>query len=153
MQNRVNLRRIRLISGLVLFVYVTTHFLNHALGLISHEALAGGRAVFLFVWRNPVGTLVLYGAALAHLALALWSFYQRRNLRGLTRADWSQLLLGLAIGACGFVQTSWMVAEATTVVVASMIWMVVFSYLKWLDDPERLSPASISPSQDGNELE
>jgi adenylate cyclase len=97
MQNTANLRRMRLASGLVLFTYVTTHFLNHALGLVSHQALAEGRAVFLFFWRNPIGTIILYGAVAIHLSLAIWSFYQRRSLRGLSRADWAQLLLGLSI--------------------------------------------------------
>jgi adenylate cyclase len=97
MQKMAYLRRIRLISGLILFAYVTTHFLNHALGLISHQVLADGRTVFLLVWRNPLGTLVLYSAVFVHLALAIWSFYQRRSLRGLSRADWAQLLLGLSI--------------------------------------------------------
>ncbi len=97
MQRTVNLRRIRLVSGLVLFAYLTTHFLNHALGLISHQALADGRAAFLLIWRNPVGTVVLYGAIAAHMSLAFWAFYQRRGLRGLSRADWAQFLLGLAV--------------------------------------------------------
>ena len=97
MQNTAYLRRTRLASGLVLFAYVTTHFLNHALGLISHQTLADGRAIFLLIWRNPVGTSVLYGAVILHLSLALWSFYQRRSLRGLSHADWAQLVLGLAI--------------------------------------------------------
>ncbi len=97
MQRTANLRRIRLASGLILFVYVTTHFFNHALGLISHQTLADGRTIFLLIWRNPAGTFVLYGAVTVHLCLALWSFHQRRSLRGLSRADWAQLLLGLAI--------------------------------------------------------
>jgi len=59
--------------------------------------LADGRTIFLLVWRNPVGTVLLYGAVFVHLALALWSFYQRRSLRGMSRADWGQLLLGLVI--------------------------------------------------------
>jgi hypothetical protein len=29
------IRRIRLVTGLVTFAYVTTHFVNHALGLVS----------------------------------------------------------------------------------------------------------------------
>src|SRR6266436_64083 len=97
MQTKANLRRVRLASGLVLFAYLTTHYLNHALGLISHQALAEGRTIFLLIWRNPVGTVVLYGAIAVHLLLALWAFYERRSLRGLSRADWAQLLLGLAV--------------------------------------------------------
>jgi len=91
------LRRIRLASGLLLFAYVTTHFLNHALGLISLDALANGRAVFVAVWRNPIGIALLYGAIIIHLSLAIWSFYHRRSLRRLSRTDWAQMLLGLAV--------------------------------------------------------
>ena len=29
------IRRLRLASGLVMFAYVTTHFINHSLGLVS----------------------------------------------------------------------------------------------------------------------
>ncbi len=97
MQKTAILRRIRLVSGLVLFAYVTTHFVNHALGLISHQVLADGRLVFLAIWRNPLGTVLLYGAITVHLALAIWSFYQRRSLRRLSRMDWAQMLLGLSV--------------------------------------------------------
>src|SRR5689334_1346798 len=97
MQKTAYLRRIRLVSGLVLFAYVASHFLNHALGLISHQVLADGRVVFVAVWRNPVGTALLYGAIFIHLGLAVWSFYQRRSLRRLSRTDWAQMLLGLAV--------------------------------------------------------
>ena len=33
------IRRLRLFSGLVMLAYVTMHFLNHAVGLISLEAM------------------------------------------------------------------------------------------------------------------
>ena len=61
--------RARLVSGLVLFGYVATHLVNHALGLISLEAMEVGRVWFLAVWRNPVGTIALYGALIVHVAL------------------------------------------------------------------------------------
>jgi adenylate cyclase len=97
MHGAVNLRRVRLASGLILFAYVSSHFLNHALGLVSRDALGEGRAAFLAVWRSPLGTLLLYGAILAHLLLAFWALYQRLGLRGLSRTDWSQILLGFAV--------------------------------------------------------
>jgi adenylate cyclase len=80
----------------VLLSFLLTHFLNHALGLVSLEAMDGGRRLFLALWRNPVGTLALYGAILIHFGLALWSIYRRRTLR---MAGWeaAQLLLGLLI--------------------------------------------------------
>jgi adenylate cyclase len=75
------LKSIRLYSGLILFAYVATHLVNHALGLVDLKTLEAGRLRFLAVWRNPVGTALLYGAIFTHMALALWSLYVRRSLR------------------------------------------------------------------------
>ena len=90
------IRRIRLASGLILFAFVATHLINHALGLVSLGVLETGRNWFLFLWRGPFGTLLLYGALLTHLPLALWAIYERRSFR-LRPVDWVQLLLGLSI--------------------------------------------------------
>ena len=70
--------------------------LNHALGLVSLEALEAGRRVFLGLWRNPIGTPLLYGSFLIHAGLALRSLYRRRSLR-MPGWEAAQLLLGLAI--------------------------------------------------------
>ena len=94
---RPTLRQVRLATGLVLFAYLVTHFLNHALGIISLQAMEAGRLVFLAVWRNGVGTTVLYLSLLAHMALALWALYRRRNLARMPLWEMAQLLLGLAI--------------------------------------------------------
>ena len=58
--------RIRLWSAYVLFFYVVTHLLNHALGLISLRVLELGRVWFVFIWQNPLGQLALYGACLLY---------------------------------------------------------------------------------------
>ncbi|MDA0368166.1 MAG: adenylate/guanylate cyclase domain-containing protein [Proteobacteria bacterium] len=73
--------RARLIAGIILYIYVATHLINHALGILSLEAMEVGRDVFLAVWRNPIGGIVLYGAILTHVLLVLWSLYRRRTLR------------------------------------------------------------------------
>lgn len=94
--------RLRLWSGVVLFVYVTTHLLNHVVVLASMTTADAVLGVLAAIWRSPPGTLVLGGAFLAHFALALWSLYRRRSLR-LTRWEWTQLAFGLAIVALGIV--------------------------------------------------
>gem|GEM_PF-4099355 len=45
-------RDIRLASGLVLFVYVTLHLVNHALGLISTDIAERGLALGVRVWQS-----------------------------------------------------------------------------------------------------
>ncbi len=92
----MNVRRTRLVTGLVLLTYLATHLLNHSLGLISLDAMEWGRSGFLALWRNPIGTSALYGSLLTHFGLALWSLYQRRHLR-LPLWEALQLLLGLTI--------------------------------------------------------
>ena len=73
--------RLRLYSGVVLYVYAAMHLLNHALGLISLEAMEWGREPFLAVWRNPAGTALLIGSVAIHAGLSLYSLYRRRTLR------------------------------------------------------------------------
>ena len=92
----MNVRRTRLVTGLLLLTYLATHLLNHALGLISLDAMEGGRVWFLALWRNPLGTAALYTSLLTHFSLALWSLYQRRHLR-LPLWEALQLTLGLSI--------------------------------------------------------
>ncbi len=83
-------------SGVVLLAYITSHLVNHALGLISLEAMEAGRGWFLALWRNPPGTVLLYGSLSVHMALALYALYARRTLR-MRAWEAAQLLLGLAI--------------------------------------------------------
>jgi adenylate cyclase len=88
--------RLRLWSGLVLFTYLATHLSNHALGLVSIEAMEAGRRVFLALWRHPLATLALYGSLVVHVTLAFRSLYRRRTLR-MPAWEALQLVLGLAI--------------------------------------------------------
>ncbi|MFN8526932.1 MAG: adenylate/guanylate cyclase domain-containing protein [Chloroflexota bacterium] len=89
-------RKLRLWSGLVLFIFVGTHQINHALGIISLETLEAGRLVFLAFWRSPVGTALLYPAFLIHVNLVLWALYQRRYLR-MPKMEVFRLILGLVM--------------------------------------------------------
>ncbi|HSE92722.1 MAG TPA: adenylate/guanylate cyclase domain-containing protein [Methylomirabilota bacterium] len=89
-------RRVRLASGLVLFAYVSTHLSNHALGLVSLDAIEIGRGWFLALWRSLPGTLALYGALATHFGLALYSLARRRHFR-MPAWEATQILLGLSI--------------------------------------------------------
>ncbi len=77
----LSVRHLRLASGLVMFVYLTEHLLNHALGLFSLALAQRVLDLAILFWRNPVATVLLYGAAFVHVALALWTLYSRREWR------------------------------------------------------------------------
>ncbi len=90
------IRRLRLLSGLVMLAYVTMHLLNHATGLISLQAMEDVLEYVLRIWSNPPAQTLLYGSFLVHYALALSALWQRRTLR-LRAAELGQLVLGFAI--------------------------------------------------------
>jgi adenylate cyclase len=89
-------RDARLASGLVLFVYVATHLANHALGLVSLAAAEAGLRAGVVVWQSLPGTLLLYGAAAVHVALAFDAIFQRRTLR-MPPAEVLRIALGLGM--------------------------------------------------------
>ncbi len=94
----VFIRRLRLGAAFVLLTYLILHFINHALGIVSLDAMAAGRSWFLAWWRSAPGTLALYGAITVHGLLALWLLYQRRTLR-MPLWETAQYALGLALPA------------------------------------------------------
>src|SRR5436190_20832960 len=89
-------RRLRLITGLIVACFVVPHFLNHALGVVSIDAMDRLRGPLAWWWRSAPGTLLLYGALLTHFGLALVSLYRRTTLR-MPRWEAAQLVLGLCV--------------------------------------------------------
>src|SRR3954468_19931867 len=92
----ISLRQIRLASGVVLFAYLVSHFLNHALGNISMEALASGVYWHTLFWYSLTLMLVFYAACLVHTGLGVWALYERRQFRW-KAIEPLQLVLGLSI--------------------------------------------------------
>jgi adenylate cyclase len=72
-------RRLRLQSGIVMFAYLAIHLLNHALGIVSLSLAESGLRLEMAFWRSTPATLLLYGAAMMHFLLALWTLYSRRE--------------------------------------------------------------------------
>ena len=94
----ISLRQIRLASGVVLFAYMVSHFLNHALGNISMEALARGVYLHTLFWQFLPVTILFYTACLVHTALGIWALYERRQFRW-KAIEPLQLVLGLSVPA------------------------------------------------------
>src|ERR1700679_234096 len=77
----LSVRQIRIACGLILLAYLISHFLNHALGNISLEALAWGLHYHLLFWQFLPVAIVFYAALLVHGALGIWALYERRQFR------------------------------------------------------------------------
>jgi adenylate cyclase len=92
----ISLRQVRLVSGVILFAYLVSHFLNHALGNISLEALATGVTIHVAFWQFLPVTIVFYTACVVHTALGIWALYERRQFRW-KAIEPLQLALGLSI--------------------------------------------------------
>jgi adenylate cyclase len=90
------IRRLRLLSGLVMLAYVAMHLANHAVGLISLKAMEDVLWYIFRIWTNRPAQLLLYSSFLLHYTLALYALWQRRTLR-LRLSELSQIVLGFGI--------------------------------------------------------
>ncbi len=101
-------RRLRIVTGIILSVYIVFHLFNHSLGLISFDAMEAMRKAVTPFWRSWFGGLLIYGSLLTHLALALMSLYRRSSLR-MPKWEMAQLVLGLSIVPllAGHVSATW----------------------------------------------
>lgn len=89
-------RTLRWVSGLVLMGYVTVHLLNHSLGIVSFSAAENVLRGVQQFWHSLPGTVLLYGAAAVHLALAVNALWERRTLR-MPPLEGLRVLLGFAL--------------------------------------------------------
>ena len=64
------IRKIRMYSGIVIFIYVIGHLINHSLGLISIYAMDTMRLYVTTFYKFPPVAVLLYGAIFAHMVLA-----------------------------------------------------------------------------------
>jgi adenylate cyclase len=92
----IGVRQVRLACGMVLFAYLISHFLNHALGNISVDAMADGVHYHTLFWQFLPVAIILYTAMLLHGGLGIWALYQRRQFSWIA-IEPLQLLLGLSI--------------------------------------------------------
>ena len=89
----MSLRGVRLITGLVLMLFVTGHMANLMLGMHSLAAMEHWRPWLMGPWRSGLGQGLLVCSALVHLALGLYAICARRSL-AMSKTDVVQLCLG-----------------------------------------------------------
>ena len=79
-----------------MLAYVTTHFVNHSLGLVSVQVMDFALEHIYQYWASSLGSVLLYGAFATHYSLALWALWLRRSLK-MPLAEATQLVLGFSI--------------------------------------------------------
>lgn len=89
-------QRAKTAAGLVLFIFVATHLLNHALGLFGPEVQARGQAIRLSVTRSMLGGAIIIAAAAVHVLYALARISERATMK-LRTWEVTQIALGFAI--------------------------------------------------------
>ncbi len=86
------LRKIRIYSGIILFIYALSHLLNHSVNIISIDAADYVReAYFHLIWRNPIGTILLYGSFLVHIPLGFYDIGKRKSFK-MSGKEWIQII-------------------------------------------------------------
>jgi adenylate cyclase len=135
-------RELRLWAGLILFAFVTTHLLNHALGIFGIETMEAVQHWRVALWRSWPGTVALYAAALIHLALGLKRIVWRRTWR-MPAGEAAQMILGLSIPflllehalgtryASLYLGTEHQYSVVLAILASKQIWQIVLVLVVW----------------------
>lgn len=117
-------------TGLVMFIFVTMHLANLALGLISFEMMEAWRWTLSGVWSSFLPLKILLQASLVvHFVLALVSLYLRNTLR-IPAYDMLQMVAGvlivplLALHVFGVMAVRELGLEPTYALVLGQFWVV-----------------------------
>jgi adenylate cyclase len=132
-------RPLRLATGLILFFYATSHFLNHAFGIRSIDAMRAASAILLAPWQTYFGLLALYMSFFVHGLLGFYALFRRRHLRLPVGEAW-QLALGLTIPLL-------LILHAGAIRLGGSIYGQKFGYERILFNFWVVSPDSALPRQ------
>ncbi|PSL18107.1 2Fe-2S iron-sulfur cluster-binding protein [Shimia abyssi] len=89
--------RAMILTGLVMFIFVTMHLANLALGLFSVQLMEDWRWLLSGIWSNFLPLKILLQLSLIlHFLLALLSLYRRNTLR-IPAYDMTQMIAGILI--------------------------------------------------------
>lgn len=89
-------RDVRFVSGCILMLFATTHFLNHAVGIFGLAAMETAQLWRHGFWSSKLGLLLLYGSLIVHPVFALLRVAQRRTFR-MPMREVLQIALGVVI--------------------------------------------------------
>ena len=134
------LKRVRLYSGVVLFVYAITHLLNHSLNVFSLDAASYAKEhYFRPIWKSQVGTIALYGSFIVHVPLGVMSIISRKSFKISTR-EWLQIIF-IILALFVFVQHVASMYLLTRTFESQLPYEVLYSFV--LFDPNEIVVSTI----------
>ena len=90
--------------------------------------------------------LMVCGNLMGKLRRTPWTLASKMSWNKTHRlAGWLLMLMGLLLAALAVFRTTWMLVVMVTIDGLCLTWIVVYSYLVYRRDPDRISPAGISP--------
>ena len=117
-------------TGLVMFVFITMHLGNLALGLVSLQTMEDWRWALSGIWTSfPPLKILLQVSLVLHFLLALFSLYWRNTLR-VPAYDMAQIIAGILIipllgmHVFGVMAVKQLGLEPTYALVLSQFWVV-----------------------------
>ena len=84
-------RPARMYSGIIIFLYVTVHLINHSVGLISLDAMESMRHAVSAISKSFLVTVFLYGSIIIHTVLGFQYLLTKRSFK-MPAKDWVQLV-------------------------------------------------------------
>jgi uncharacterized membrane protein len=128
------------------FLYVMTVLAAFGYEFNSTTVVLGAMAVLFAVLGNFMGKIRpnwFVGVRTPWTLSSKLSWDKTHRLAG-----WLFMLMGATFGVLALVPTGWMFAFVMTINGVSLVWMIVYSYLVYRNDPNRTQPAATSPGQE-----
>lgn len=125
-------RNLRIITGLILYLFVATHLINVALGIISPELIEETRKAFMYVWSSEPGKFVLSICILVHMIAGLRTLYFRNTLK-MTPSDGVQFLSGFLVAPL-LIPHAWGVMAMVEILNVKPTYTILMHFF-WIDSP------------------
>lgn len=125
-------RNLRIITGLLLYIFIACHLLNVSLGIFSAELVEQTRPYFMYVWSSRLGGSVLLVSLLVHAALGLQVLYQRNTLQ-MSVSDGLQFASGFLILPL-MIPHVWGVIAMVNILNTPPTYPVLMHFF-WIDSP------------------
>ena len=80
-----------------MFLYASTHLLNHSIGIFGLNAMEEARLIFIGFWRLPVFEWFVVSCLVIHFLFVLAKLFTKSTYKGLSSSEWVQIVLGFMV--------------------------------------------------------